>query len=313
VSDTGTLVFASPDATANRRALVWIDRQGKEEPLALPPGRYQYPRISPDGRRVAIDVPGANRDIWIWNFQRPSLTRLTDGPTEDLLPAWTPDGSRVFFGSNRAGNLNIYSQAADGSSPARLEFASPGSHVPTSFAPDGKRLLVVDNFKELVALDLSRPDRLIPLLHGDPNYWLGVVSPDGKWLAYESDESGNQVEIFLRPFPDVSGRREKVSLDGGRYPLWGLKGSDELFYVDPRGAMMAASVRLSPDLHLGRVTKLFDWQKPPRGISGRPYDISPVDGRFLMTKPVVPDANASIDVSVVLNWTTELARLMATR
>ena len=94
------------------------------------------------------------------------------------------------------------------------------------------------------------------------------VSPDGNWIAYESNESGNQFEIFLRPFPDVSGRREKVSIDGGRFPLWGPKGSGELFYVDLNGGMMAAAVKLSPSLSLGGVTKLFDWEKPRRGPVG---------------------------------------------
>src|SRR5207249_4405261 len=135
---------------------------------------------------------------------------------------------------------------------------------------------------------------------------LGVVSPDGNWIAYESNESGDRFEIFLRPFPNVSERREKVSIDGGRYPLWGPKGSDELFYVDLNGGMMAASVKLSPSLTLGRVTKLFDWEKPPRGVSGRPYDISLVDGRFLVTKPAVKGSDGMIDISVVLNWLEEL-------
>ena len=93
---------------------------------------------------------------------------------------------------------------------------------------------------------------------------------------------GSSIEIFLRPFPNVSERREKVSTDGGRFPLWGPKGSNELFYVDLNGNMMAASVKLSPSLSLGGVTKLFEWEKPPRGPAGMPYDISPVDGRFLM-------------------------------
>ena len=126
----------------------------------------------------------------------------------------------------------------------------------------------MEDFKTISILNLARPDRLEPLLHSEFTERLAVVSPDGNWMAYESNESGNRFEIFLRPFPNVSGRREKVSIDGGRYPLWGPKGSGELFYVDLNGGMMAASVTLSPSLSLGRVTKLFDWEKPPRGISG---------------------------------------------
>jgi serine/threonine-protein kinase len=165
-------------------------------------------------------------------------------------------------------------------------------------------LIVYENFKDLSILNLARPDRLEPLLHSEFNNRLGAVSPDGNWMAYESNESGDRFEIFLRPFPNVSGRREKVSIEGGRFPLWGPKGSSKLFYIDLNGAMMAASVNLSPSLSLGRVTKLFDWEKPPEG--GRPYDVSPIDGRFLMTKPATERSDGTINVSVVLNWFEEL-------
>ncbi len=166
VSETGTLLFITPNVPGQGlRTLSWVDRQGKEEPLALAPGRYAYARISPDGTRVALDIPGANRDIWIWNLQRPGLTRLTSGPTEDMLPVWSRDGSRVFFASDRTGNFDVYSQAADGATMARVEFAGPGVQFPKSFTPDGTRLLVVENFKDLSVLNLARPDRLEPLLH----------------------------------------------------------------------------------------------------------------------------------------------------
>ena len=172
--------------------------------------------------------------------------------------------------------------------------------------PDGTRLLVIEDFKDISILNLSRPDRIEPLLHSEFTHGLAVVSPDGNWVAYESNESGNRFEIFLRPFPNVSGQREKVSIDGGRYPLWGPSGSGELFFVDLNGGMMAASVTLSPSLTLGRVTKLFDWEKPIRGLSGMVYDISPVDRRFLMTKAVTRGSDGAINISVVLNWFEEL-------
>ena len=167
-------------------------------------------------------------------------------------------------------------------------------------------MLVGENFKDLSLLNLARPDRLEPLLHGEFATLLGVVSPDGNWIAYESNESGDRFEVFLRPFPNVSGRREKVSIDGGRFPLWGPKGSSELFYVDLSGGVMAASVKLTPRLTLGGVTKLFNWEKPPSGRSGRRYDISPIDGRFLMTKSATTASNGQISISVVLNWFEEL-------
>jgi serine/threonine-protein kinase len=158
-------------------------------------------------------------------------------------------------------------------------------------------------------INLARPDRVEPLLHSEFNEFEGMVSPDGNWIAYESDEAGGQIEIFLRPFPNVSGRREKVSLDGGRFALWGPKGTGELFYVDLAGALMSASIELSPSPSLGRVTKLFDWDRPPRGPSGRTYDVSPVDGRFLMIERAA-GSGGTIEISVVLNWMEELKRLV---
>jgi hypothetical protein len=141
-----------------------------------------------------------------------------------------------------------------------------------------------DSFRDTDVLDVAKPDRLHLLLHSDADERLAQPSPDGRWIAYESNESGSRFEIMLRPFPDVGSRREKVSANGGRYPLWGAKGT-ELFYVSLDGEMMSVPVTLAPTLELGRPTRLFDWLKPPAERSGRPYDVSPLDGRFLMTKP----------------------------
>ena len=139
VSGTGTLVAIRPEVSGEmRRTLFWVDRQGKEEPLPLSPDSYGESRISPDGTRVAVDLVGATRNIWIWHLERRSLTKLTDGPTEDLLPIWSPDGSRIFFASNRTGNFNLYSQAADGATPAALVYAAPGTQMPNASRPTAR-------------------------------------------------------------------------------------------------------------------------------------------------------------------------------
>jgi serine/threonine-protein kinase len=321
ISATGTFVFTpakeavavSGDPRVNLRTLQWVDRQGNRDSLAIAPGRYGYPRVSPDGTRVALDInAGGNRDIWILNLERLSLTQLTSGPTEDMLPEWSPDGSRVFFASDRTGNFDVYSQAADGATGARVEFAAPGFHTPQSFTPDGTRLIVFEFYRDLGLVTLGQPDRLEPLLHGEAVEAVPDVSPDGHWIAYESDESGKQFEIFLRPFPNVSGGREKVSVNGGRFPVWARKGN-EIYYVNLNGEMMAASVTLSPSLKLGAVTKLFAFQKPPAGRSGVPYDISPLDGRFIVTQPVAAATDGPTHISVVLNWSEELKALVPTK
>jgi Tol biopolymer transport system component/DNA-binding winged helix-turn-helix (wHTH) protein len=306
LSENGTLAYVAPRAASPLpRTLVWVDRQGNEEPLTLEPGRYVYARVSPDGTRIAIDVAGSNRDIWIWDLGRETLTRLTDGPNEDMTPLWSPDGRRVFFGSNRTGNVDVYSQPADGSTQAIVELAHPTVQFPSSFTPDGTQLVVTEEYRDVSVLDLTH-DELRPLLQRDANDWLGEISPDGRWIAYESDESGVQFEIYVRPFPDVTGQREQVTIDGGRYPRWGPSGSNELYYVALDGAMMAVPIELTPALRVGRAMKLFDFELPQRTISARSYDVSEVDGRFLLVKFLSQTATETIDASVVLNWFEEL-------
>ena len=141
-SATGTLVFSlrrwRRRSRSGLRTLQWIDRQGKEEPLAVAPGGYTYPRVSPDGTRVALDIiGGGNRDIWILNLERLSLTQLTDGPTEDMLPVWSPDGRRVFFAIGSDRELRGVLASRRRCDRRELEFASPGFHSPQALTPDG--------------------------------------------------------------------------------------------------------------------------------------------------------------------------------
>jgi serine/threonine-protein kinase len=308
ISDTGSLAFVPAKESADDAVtLSWIDRNGKEEPLGLAPGRYNYPRVSPDGSRIALDVSGNSRDIWIWHTRRASLTRLTTGPTEDLLPAWSVDGSRVYFSSDRSGNFDVYSQAADGSTDARLELAAPGAQMVGAATPDGKGVLLVENYRDLLLLKFGNPARLEALRRTESNEWLGEVSPDGKWIAYESDETSGRVEVFVRPFPDGAGRREQVSKDGGRYPKWNPVRSNELFYVDLDGGMRAATLKFSPDLIVGPATKLFDTARPSPTVSGRPYDVSPIDARFLVLKAATQSSAGGGTVFIVLNWFEDLA------
>jgi hypothetical protein len=168
-------------------------------------------------------------------------------------------------------------------------------------------VIVYDRFRDLAILDLATPNHLEPLLHSKFDERLGQVSPDGKWIAYESNESGNQFEIVLRSFPDVNRRREILSINGGRYPRWGPKDLHELYYLSTDGAIMAVPITLSPALVLGTPKKLFDWQKPIRGRSGLLYDVAP-DGRFLMPKAEAPAPDGPTNVSLIYNWLPELRR-----
>ena len=269
---------------------------------AVEPQNYGYAMVSPDGSKVAVErTTRGNRDIWILDVKRLTQVQLTAGPTEDMMPVWNADGTRIFFASNRSGTFDVYSQAADGGSDAKLEFGGPETQFPNDVTPDGHQLLVMERFRNLSVLDFAHPDRLERLLHGKSDDRLGQISPDGRWVAYESNESGNQFEIVLRSFPNTQQRREVISVGGGRFPCWGPAKSHELYYVRPDGAMMAVPVTLAPDLQLGIARKLFDWQQPPEGVSGRLYDAAP-DGRFLVTARVESGQQGPTPVSVILNW-----------
>ncbi|HEU4690964.1 MAG TPA: protein kinase, partial [Vicinamibacterales bacterium] len=306
VALSGTVAFLPPQARQRPSTLVWVDRDGTEEPIPVEAGPFMYARVSPNGRQIALDVIGAtNRDIWILDVARLTQTRLTDGPTEDVLPMWSPDGRRVFFGSDRQGNFDVYSQAADGASQATLEFGGPGFQVPDSLTPDSRTLVLLEDYTAMRLVDLSGTRTLTPLLGGNFGARLGQVSPNGRWIAYESNESGGGFEIYLRPFPNVKDGREKVSIAGGRYPVWSAKG-DELFYLQTDGHMMVAPVVTSGAFSVGSVQRLFRWEPPVTRVSGRSYDVSPIDGRFLLLKSQPSADPGPTHVSVILNWFEDL-------
>lgn len=304
VTESGTLVASPPRPSGAESYLAWLDRDGREERLPLEARAYGYPRVSPDGTHLAVELNrDGRREIWIVDLTRMTQTQLTDSPGEDLLPVWQPDGQRVWFASNRGGDFDIYSQAADGAAEARLEFSAPDTQFAQAFTPDGTALLVYERFRDMKLFRADTPGQLFPLLVQERfDERLAQVSRDGRWIAFESDESGSQIEIMLRPFPDVARRREKVSVNGGRYPLWAPSGT-ELYYLDLEGAMRAVPVTTAPELRLGAPQRLFDYRRPPEGRSGRLFDVSPKDGRFIVTRPATSlDSRTTTELTVVLNW-----------
>ena len=222
VAADGTLVYVDAPgglAAANARTLVWVDRSGKEEPVAAPPRTYLHPRLSPDGTRVALSSLDEENDLWIWDLRRATLTRLTLDPGQDWFPVWTPDGRRIIFSSNRGGQFNLWWQAADGTGAA--ERLTTSSHVQfvTGITPDGTAVVFNEQTptmgNDLLQLALDGTRRVTPLLQTKFDERNGIVSPDGRWLAYESNSSGS-FEIYVRPFPNVGGGQWQVSTAGGR-------------------------------------------------------------------------------------------------
>ena len=312
-----TVVYV-PGISNAGRSLVWVDRHGNEEPLAAEPRTYFFPRISPDGTRVALQVEDQENDVWIWDFVREAPIRLTFETGPDSYPAWTPDGTRVIFNSVRDGTPSkVFWKGSDGTGPVERLAEGQGALQPNSVSPDGRWLVLSqdhpDEGANLHVLSLTGSGTLEPLITTPFDERNGEVSPDGKWLAYESNASGQQ-EIYVRPFPNVDESQWPVSIDGGMAPSWSSDGR-ELFYMSTTPApgnsqrLMAVPVETSPVLTFGRPEALFEGTYYPSTSTnrGRTYGVSPDGQRFLMIRV----NNAPSDqLVIVLNWHEELKRLV---
>ena len=325
VSRQGTLVYMRGGAggqTGSPRSLVWVNRKGIEEPIKAPPRAYVYPRLSPDGTRVALDIRDQESDIWIWDLARQTLTRLTFGPDAELYPVWTPDSRRIIFYSTRAGGGNLFWQPADGTGTVeRLTTSSTTPHYPYSISPDGKSLVFQENVPK-TGIDLSlllfgepggsSKSEVRPLVQTTFTETSAEISPDGHWLAYPSNESG-QEEIFVRPFPKVDTGRWQISTGGGTRPLWARSGR-ELFFLDGNSFLTTVPVQTTPAFSAGNPTRVLNTRyfsgfgAGGQNVAGRTYDVSPDGQRFLMIKDIVGADQTATPASmiVVLNWLEEL-------
>jgi len=318
VSDGGTVLYAMGGIGigTQARTLVWVDRKGRQEDLAAPPRPYVAPRISPDGTQVALDVRDQDNDIWIWTLARNTLTRLTFDSGLDRDPAWMPDGRRIVFSSQRgdAPNLalNLFWQASDGTGAAERLTESPNGHSATSLSADGTTLVFSDFGPSIdirmMALDGQR--RLAPLVATSFIERNADLSADGRWMAYQSNDSGRE-EVYVRPFPAIDGGRWQVSTGGGTHPLW-ASNSRELFYVDAEGRIVAVPVQPGPGFVAGtsHVVVEGSFVTTIPGISGRMYDVSRDGQRFLLLKSLQGDKQAAMppQIVVITNWFEELRR-----
>ncbi len=314
VSLDGLLAYVPGEAELER-SLVWVDRQGREEAVPSAPRRaYVYPRISPDGGRVALDIRDQERDIWVWDLTRMTLTRVTADAATDIAPVWAPDGTRIVFASNRAGPVNLFWQPADGTGVAEPLWKSQSGQAPSAFLPDGMHLVFQDQSPggrwSIGILRLAGERRVEMLIDTEGfSEQNGAVSPDGAWIAYQSDESGRD-EIYLSPYSNVRGGRHLVSTGGGTRPVWASSGR-ELFYLTTNGALMAVEIQIRPSLIVGSPVQLFQGPYFRQGLSARTYDVSPDGRRFLMIKEAGSSATGAAPYIVVVeNWLQELNRLV---
>ena len=319
VAGDGTLAYVLGTVEGTPRTLVWVDRQGRETPIPAQPRPYLLPAVSPDGTGVALFVNDQERDLWLWDLRRTTLTRLTSTPGVDVVHVWTPDSRRLIFTSERGGVRNLFWQAADGAGAAERLTESPNTQYPTGVSPDGRRLIFSEESpttgNDVMALELDETRRVTPLVQSPFVERNGTVSPDGRWLAYEANDSG-RFEIYVRPFPEVNGGRWQVSTSGGTRPIWTRSGQrQELFYVSPTGAIMGVEVARSPSWEAttptlvvkeGYFTNLNWW--------GRSYDVSPDGQRFLMIKEGGAEGTAApASIIVVQHWIEELKRIVPTK
>ncbi len=317
VSDAGTLAYipgTASSAGGAGRTLVWVNREGREESLGAPLNVYRHPNISPDGKRVALTIGGDNPDIWIWDSVRKTLTRLTFDKANDLQSIWTPDGKRIVFASTREGPLqSLYWKAADGTGVIEKIGSMPDlALLPWCWSGDGKTLIMLEtDFGQkwdigMLSMEGDRARK--PLLHEDPVELNPKISPNGEYMAYASAESG-QVEVYVRPFPDVNKGKWQVSTSGGNSPLWSPDGQ-ELFYLKEDNSVMAVAVEMKPAFTLGTPRKLFSGSFANGVGEGTPWDIHPDGKRFLMIKPSrsLPSTEAPPrpKITVVVNWLEEL-------
>jgi serine/threonine protein kinase len=319
ISRNGSLAYVPVMTRSIELTPVWMDRNGRIEPLpGVTPRNYYSVTISPDGTQVAFGIrDGGNTDTWIYDLTRHTLTPLTsDGNSQ--YPIWTPDGKWVVFQSYRAGKFQLLRQNVTGSGESELLAAFEGvSGRLTCCSPDGKEVLVSrwdyydpkhpwwDNDISVVSLEQNENGHLRPLIQRNHCQRQGVWSPDGRWVAYAGDESGRW-EIYVEPYPGP-GPKTMISTTGGYQPAWSQNGN-ELFYRSGHGnrKMMAATFETEPDFRITHVEELFEGQYQ-RHIQWRNYDVAS-DGRFLIIQE--PQEPTPLGINVVLNWFEELKRLV---
>jgi Tol biopolymer transport system component len=308
----GLLAYIADSRLSQQSRLVWRERGGATEPLASPVSSYTNPRISPDRKRIAamIRAPG-NFDIWTYQIEPQTLTRLTfEG--DNRSPTWSPDGRRIAFSSVRGNALtSVYVKAADGSgtaemvySPEQLKLENAGAVVPTGWTTDERHLIVqyADQNSQNVGAVSKESGEALEIANTSATEVQPSISPNGRWLAYASDETG-ETQVFVQAFPGPGGKWQVSNAGGGR-PRWSLDGA-ELFY---RWQTELYAVSVDPStssFKSGRPEIVFD---DLRAWASDDYDVLDAE-RFLLVESVGDDS-APAGVTVVVNWFDELERLV---
>ena len=330
VSDSGTCAYAlqpgavsqsaaeagSADVMSLGRTLWWVDRNGNEELINAPPNIYRFPKISPDGSKVGLAATiDGNEDIQIWDLVRENLSRLTFHKATDSQPIWSPDGKQIVFMSERDGQLGIYSKSADGTGVVKTLCSDPELDLfPWSWSDDGNTLVIMEGSGmrfDIGTLSMEG-DGVRKLLLKEEHFELQPqISPNGQWIAYLSNESG-ELEIYVRPFPEVEEGKWQVSIAGADAPRWSPDGHKLFYFAGTGDAVMEVPVETEPTFSHGKPKLLFRGSFVTGFGESISYDIHP-DGRFLMIKPPpTKDQSAFRKIIVITNWFEELKERVPT-
>ena len=327
-SQTGSLVYVSSKVQISfRYSIWWLESTGQTKALQMPPGLYENPRFSPDGKRLAFElaISPARADIWVKDLERDTVSRLTHLSGRNNAPLWTPDGKNIVFASTEQAAPGIYWIRADGSGEAKrlTETDRKTLQYPCSFSPDGKRLAYSQyqessSFRGEIWTAPIEGDRDDPQLGKAEAFlltsfseWDPTFSPDGHWLAYSSNESGNY-ELYVRPFPGPGGKSQ-ISTEGGSYPIWSRDGR-KLFFVTPDLRIMVTSYTAKGDSFAAGKPQVWS-QKNLTYLGGNyPYDLAPDGQRFaVVLNPGGTEERPTDSVTVLLNFFDELRRKVPLR
>jgi serine/threonine protein kinase/Tol biopolymer transport system component len=318
-SRTGRLAYVTAESIVSEYPVVWVNRKGETTSLLAERGSYGNPRLSPDGRRLALTVlRDGNWDVWVYDLERGVPTRLTFDDAAETEQVWSPDGRELIFSSDKTGVDNLYRKRADGSGETERLTESEGSQWACSWSRDGK-IALTGTAKgagfDVFVMSMSgehKPETFLgtPFREGNPAF-----SPDGRWLAYDSNESG-RLEVYVRPFP-AGGGRWQVSDGGGGFPRWSRDGR-ELFYRTDTGIMSAAVEAVGDTLRVGKphsvLTGAFRGGSAGIGVGGlafADYDVSSDGQRFVMFPAPAGAGQAEHQhVTLVTHWFEDLARVV---
>jgi serine/threonine-protein kinase len=326
-SDTGTLVYVPGRFIADKSPIRWLDRTGKTDPLRAMIADWSNPSFAPDGRKLAIDVQeGSQADVWIYDWQRDTLSRLTFDKTNDQRPVWTPDGRRLTFASRRGDQTtsNLYWQRADGTGEVQRLTESKNNQFPSSWHPSGKFLAffenVTGNGNDLMILPMEgdeqsgwKPGKPQAFLTGPMNESSGMFSPDGRWMAYLSNETG-PLNVFVRPFPGPGGKWQ-ISTGAGDDPTWSRR-APELFFLSTSDLFLMV-VPYRADGESFQAETPVVWAKTrigarPRAPS-RDLDLHPDGKRFAVSATEDQTAFKEDKVVIIANFFDELRRIAPAR